>query len=133
MEISKQPVSNDKAALPSESSTGTKKSWGEAIKSYMDKRAWVMLLLGFSSGLPYLLIFSSLSIWLKEAGFDIKIITLRNGRKIKLVQNHACTTFINGTYKKLAQKLGETTIMLSLAPQLRFMKIPSAVHVPPDA
>ena len=48
MEISKQPVSNDKAALPSESSTGTKKSWGEAIKAYMDKRAWVMLLLGFS-------------------------------------------------------------------------------------
>ena len=76
MEISKQPVSNDKAALPSESSTGTKKSWGEAIKAYMDKRAWVMLLLGFSSGLPYLLIFSSLSIWLKEAGFDIKIITM---------------------------------------------------------
>lgn len=76
MEISKQPVANDQAALPSESSTGTKKSWGEAIKAYMDKRAWVMLLLGFSSGLPYLLIFSSLSIWLKEAGFDIKIITM---------------------------------------------------------
>lgn len=72
MEISKQPVSNDQSVLAAD----TKKSWGEAIKAYMDKRAWVMLLLGFSSGLPYLLIFSSLSIWLKEAGFDIKVITM---------------------------------------------------------
>lgn len=72
MELSKQPASNDQQGLV----VDTKKSWGEAIKAYLDRRAWVMLLLGFSSGLPYLLIFSSLSIWLKEAGFDIKVITM---------------------------------------------------------
>ncbi len=62
--------------LSSYETDSTKKSWGEALLAYLDKRALVMLLLGFSSGLPYLLIFSSLSIWLKEAGFDIKIITM---------------------------------------------------------
>lgn len=72
MALSKQPAPHDPAVL----AVDTKKSWGEAIKAYMDRRAWVMLLLGFSSGLPYLLIFSSLSIWLKEAGFDIKVITM---------------------------------------------------------
>ena len=66
MALSKSPLSTE---------TG-KKSWAQAFKAYLDPRALVMLLLGFSSGLPYLLIFSSLSIWLKEAGFDIKVITM---------------------------------------------------------
>ncbi|GAA6142654.1 MFS transporter [Hydrogenophaga sp. 5NK40-0174] len=35
----------------------------------------VMLALGFSSGLPYLLIFSSLSLWLVEAGVERKAVT----------------------------------------------------------
>lgn len=53
-----------------------RKTWSQAIQAYFDKRVLTMLFLGFSSGLPYLLIFSSLSIWLKEAGFDIKLITM---------------------------------------------------------
>ena len=35
-----------------------------------------MLLLGFSSGLPILLIFSTLSVWLFKAGIDRSTITL---------------------------------------------------------
>lgn len=71
MDMSKKPVT------AADSLTMTpKKSWSESMRAYFDKRALVLLLLGFSSGLPYLLIFSSLSIWLKEAGFDIKIITM---------------------------------------------------------
>lgn len=53
-----------------------KKSWGEAMRAYLDRRVLTLLLLGFSAGLPYLLIFSSLSIWLDEAGFDMKVITM---------------------------------------------------------
>lgn len=59
-----------------QSTHATKKAWGDALKAYVDKRVLALLFLGFSAGLPYLLIFSSLSIWLKEAGFDIKVITM---------------------------------------------------------
>jgi len=43
-------------------------SWHEALYTYFRPRVLVMLFLGFSAGLPLLLIFSSLSIWLREAG-----------------------------------------------------------------
>lgn len=52
------------------------KSWSQAMQAYLDRRVLTLLLLGFSAGLPYLLIFSSLSIWLDEAGFDMKVITM---------------------------------------------------------
>ncbi len=44
-----------------------KKSWWQALKVYRHPRVLVMLFLGFSAGLPFLLIFSTLSIWLREA------------------------------------------------------------------
>ncbi|MDO5356751.1 MAG: MFS transporter [Conchiformibius sp.] len=43
---------------------------------YTDRRAVTMLLLGFAAGLPILLIFSTLSLWLSEAGVERKAITL---------------------------------------------------------
>ncbi|VAX01471.1 AmpG permease [hydrothermal vent metagenome] len=43
-------------------------SWHEALLTYFKPKVVVMLFLGFSAGLPLLLIFSSLSIWLREAG-----------------------------------------------------------------
>lgn len=52
------------------------KSWRQSFASYLDKRALVLLLLGFSAGLPLLLIFSSLSLWLREAGVDRGTVTL---------------------------------------------------------
>ena len=53
-----------------------KKSWGEAAKAYLDSRVIVMLFLGFSAGIPILLIFSSLSLWLREAGIDRSVVTM---------------------------------------------------------
>lgn len=53
-----------------------KKTWGDAFSAYMDRRVLTLILLGFSAGLPFPLIFSTLSIWLDEAGFDIKLITM---------------------------------------------------------
>ena len=46
----------------------TRHSWGEAIRACLQGRVITMLFLGFSAGLPILLIFSSLSLWLREAG-----------------------------------------------------------------
>lgn len=43
-----------------------KKNWAEAFASYRHPRVLVMLFLGFAAGLPFLLIFSTLSTWLRE-------------------------------------------------------------------
>ena len=42
------------------------RSWVGAFRAYLHPKAIVMLFLGFSSGLPILLVFSTLSIWLRE-------------------------------------------------------------------
>ncbi|MDH5473010.1 MAG: MFS transporter [Gammaproteobacteria bacterium] len=42
-------------------------SWQEAIRVYAKPRILGMLFLGFSAGLPFLLVFSTLSAWLSEA------------------------------------------------------------------
>ena len=41
-------------------------SWREAIAVYRDRRVLTLLLLGFSAGLPYLLVFSTLTAWLRD-------------------------------------------------------------------
>ncbi len=46
---------------------GATRSWREAFAVYLHRRVVVMLFLGFSAGLPFLLVFSTLSAWLTEA------------------------------------------------------------------
>ena len=41
-----------------------------AWRAYLQPRPFAMLMLGFSAGLPFLLVFSTLSAWLREAGID---------------------------------------------------------------
>jgi len=43
-------------------------SWAEALSIYSKKPVLAMIFLGFSAGLPFLLVFSTLSAWLTEAG-----------------------------------------------------------------
>lgn len=50
--------------------------WQQALAIYTDPRALTMLFLGFSSGMPLLLIFSTLSLWLVEAGVDRGTVTM---------------------------------------------------------
>lgn len=63
------------------SKTGTSTSsslfsgWGQALSVFADRRAVIMFFLGFSAGIPILLIFSSLSLWLGEAGIEKKAVT----------------------------------------------------------
>ncbi|MBI1238026.1 MAG: MFS transporter [Alphaproteobacteria bacterium] len=45
-----------------------KRTWMEAITAYGEPRVAIMLVLGFSSGLPFLLVFGTLSAWLTVAG-----------------------------------------------------------------
>ncbi|WP_028887030.1 AmpG family muropeptide MFS transporter [Teredinibacter turnerae] len=43
------------------------RSWTGALKLYTHRPVITLLLLGFSAGLPYLLVFSTLSAWLRDA------------------------------------------------------------------
>ena len=43
-------------------------SWRDAIAVFFRRKVITMIFLGFSAGLPYLLVFSTLSAWLSEAG-----------------------------------------------------------------
>jgi len=45
-------------------------SWLQAFRIYTHPRVLGMLSLGFSAGLPLLLILGTLSFWLREAGID---------------------------------------------------------------
>lgn len=49
-------------------------TWKEAFLSYKHPRVLGMLFLGFSAGLPFLLVFSTLSAWLKDEGVSLAVI-----------------------------------------------------------
>jgi len=53
----------------------SKHSWRESLLTYRQPQVVTMLFLGFSAGLPYILIFGTLSIWLTSAGIDRAVVT----------------------------------------------------------
>lgn len=52
-----------------------RKSWRETLGSFTHPRVVTMLFYGLSAGIPLLLIFSSLSLWLREAGVERTAVT----------------------------------------------------------
>ena len=52
----------------------TSKSTWSAIKVFLERRSLVMLGLGFAAGLPNLLVFDTLSAWLRSAGVSLQLI-----------------------------------------------------------
>ena len=50
--------------------TEAKRSWRDAALIYTRPRVAGMIFLGFSAGLPFLLVFSTLSAWLRDAGIS---------------------------------------------------------------
>ena len=56
--------------------TSQTSGWKSAFTAFLDRRALIMLFLGFSSGIPIFLIFSTLSFWLSEAGIQRSTITM---------------------------------------------------------
>ncbi len=49
---------------------GTSRSWLDAILVYRDRRIASMLALGFSAGLPFLLVYGTLSAWLRQSHIE---------------------------------------------------------------
>jgi MFS transporter, PAT family, beta-lactamase induction signal transducer AmpG len=61
-------LSTEAQSLPRDRSTLS------ALAVFVDRRTLVMLALGFSAGLPLLLIFDTLSAWLRAAGLSLEVI-----------------------------------------------------------
>lgn len=55
---------------------GELSSWQAFKLAYLNREALSMLFLGFCAGVPILLIFSSLGLWLREAGIDRSTVTM---------------------------------------------------------
>jgi PAT family beta-lactamase induction signal transducer AmpG len=54
----------------------TRASFADTLAVYLQRRVLVVLLLGFSSGLPLVLVGATLQAWMKQSGVDIKTIGL---------------------------------------------------------
>ena len=64
-------------AAPQTSATPTPApSWREGWAVYLQPRVLIVLLLGFSSGLPLALSGSTLLVWMRESGVDLGTIGL---------------------------------------------------------
>src|SRR5712691_8721933 len=56
--------------------TAPRASWSDSFAVYLQRRVLIVLLLGFSSGLPLALSGSTLQVWMRESGVDLGTIGL---------------------------------------------------------
>jgi PAT family beta-lactamase induction signal transducer AmpG len=67
----RQPTPHSDAAISSlDGAPAARPGWAQTLLVYTEAPTLRMLLLGFSAGLPLLLVFGTLSFWLREAGID---------------------------------------------------------------
>src|SRR2546427_12836299 len=64
------------AAKATDKTETTRISWREGWAVYLQPRVLIVLLLGFSSGLPLALSGSTLLVWMRESGVDLGTIGL---------------------------------------------------------
>src|SRR5258708_35246005 len=64
------------SSAPSKDSAAPRASWRDGLLVYLQRRVLVVLLLGFSAGLPFSLAGQTLQAWMTESGVDIKTIGL---------------------------------------------------------
>src|SRR5436305_13278103 len=64
------------ASTSFESPVAPRASWRESLEVYLQRRVLIVLLLGFSSGLPLALSGSTLLVWMRESGVDLGTIGL---------------------------------------------------------
>jgi len=60
----------------SDAAAAPKRSTWAAIAAFIDRRTLVMLTLGFSAGLPNLLLYDTISAWMRQAKLPLDVITL---------------------------------------------------------
>src|SRR3982751_1575403 len=57
-------------------STAARSSFGEALAVYLQPRVLIVLMLGFSAGLPLALSGSTLRLWMRQSNIDLETIGL---------------------------------------------------------
>jgi PAT family beta-lactamase induction signal transducer AmpG len=67
--IGKPPVAEAAAAAQAPRKPWWR-GWVDGLRAYKHPRVLAMLFLGFSAGLPFMLVFSTLSAWLREVGIE---------------------------------------------------------------
>ena len=84
-------------------------------RRYLDHRAITLLLLGFLAGIPYLLIFSTLSLWLMEAGIERNTVTLFSWAALGYSFKFIWSPLIDTLSLPLLSPLGQRRSWLCLA------------------
>ena len=64
------PAGPEAGAASADAASPAPTSWRDAWRVYLERATWRMLFLGFSAGLPLLLVLGTLSFRLREAGID---------------------------------------------------------------
>ncbi len=82
------------------------KQWLKAGQIYFDKRMLVMTGLGFASGFPLLLVFSTLNLWLKDSGVSYALIGIFSLVKTPYSFKWVWAPFIDRIKLPLFYKLG---------------------------
>jgi PAT family beta-lactamase induction signal transducer AmpG len=59
-----------------EANAAPKRSTWAALAVFLERRSLVMLALGFAAGLPNLLVYDTLSVWMRQAKVPLDVITL---------------------------------------------------------
>ena len=70
------PDSLPKPPIAAKSEAAPRASWRDSLAVYLQRRVLIVMLLGFSSGLPLALSGSTLLVWMRESGVDLGTIGL---------------------------------------------------------
>ena len=76
------------------------------IKLFFDNKSITMLFLGFSSGLPILLVFSTLSVWLVKAGIERNTVTLFSWAGFAYAFKYLWSPLVDNCQMPIFKKLG---------------------------
>src|SRR5262250_2287692 len=69
-------ASPDGTSMAPKPDAAPRPSWRDGLAVYLQRRVLIVLLLGFSSGLPLALSGSTLLVWMRESGVDLGTIGL---------------------------------------------------------
>lgn len=92
-------------------------------QTYVNKQMLVLLVLGFSSGFPFLLVFGTLTLWLKQAGLALVLIGGFSLVKIPYSVKWLWSPFIDNTKLPFLHKLGRRRSWAVLIQTLLFLSI----------
>ena len=83
------------------------KTFFNCIKIYLDRRMPVMLALGFSSGFPLVLVFSTMNLWLKDSGIAVTVIGMMSLIKAPFSFKWVWAPFVDKMHLPLLGRLGQ--------------------------